>query len=259
MLVVSGSPALPPPPCFCPCFRACWCCLGPCYGPLSCSVPGCGAGLFCCAACRALCCCLRRSLLCGPLLKGLRRLVPCIVACCFCVLVAATGCPLLSFGGLLGRWCSCLAAWPAALLYAVVCRGVQLPSAMSCGAVFPCGALLWCPAVFFALLVVIFFVSFPCVCGPVLRCAGAPALCCSVPLWSVLFLAPFAVVCGCVLCCFLWRSVVRWCCPVVWCGVSWCRAVPCCVLWCCAALWCRAAGLCCAFSFGVCGCCSFFL
>ena len=63
-------------------------------------------------------------------------------------------------------------------------------------------------------------------CGAVLRCAGALALCCSCGAW--LLLATGAVVRCRVLCCFLWCAVVRcwvwW--PVV---VCWCRAVaPCC-------------------------------
>ena len=251
VLVVSGCPALSPPPaCCCPC-----CCLVPCRGPLLCAVLGCGAVMFCCAACRALCCCLCHFLLCGALLPPLRLLVPCGVACCCWVLVAWSGCPLLSLGGVLCCWCSCLAAWPAALWCPVVCRGGPPLSAVSGGAVFPYAPVLCCPAVCVALLVV--FVCFLSLC--VRCCAGAPALCCSVPVWSVLFLVSCAVVCCCVLCGFLWHSVVRWCCSVVLCGVLWCPAVLCCVLWCCATLWCRAVRLCHAFSVAACGCCPFFL
>ena len=206
-MALSYSP--PPLPCCCPCCRACCCCLVPCCGPLLCSVLACGAVLFCCGGCRTLCCCLRRVLLCGALLPLLRCPVPCVVTRCFRVFVAGSGCPLLSFGGVLCRWCLCLPACPATLLCAVI--------------------------------------------------FGAPASFSSVLVLSVLFLVPHAVVYCCVLCCFLWRSLVRWCCPVVWCGVLWCPAALCCDLWCCAALWFRHAGPCCVFSFALCGCCSFFL
>ena len=70
-------------------------------------------------------------------------LVPCVVAYCFWVFVAGSGCSLLSFGGVFCRWCPCLSVWPAALLCAVVCPGALHPCAVSCSAVFPCGAVLW--------------------------------------------------------------------------------------------------------------------
>ena len=146
---------------------------------VSCSVLGCGAQLFCCAACPALCSCLRCFLPCGASLSRFRLLVLCVVACCFWVFVAAPGCPLLSCGGVLCYWCSCLAARPAALLFAVVCRGSLLPCAVSCGVVFPHGALLWCSAVFFALLLV-FVCSLPC---SDLIPTGTPA---AEPCWSYL-------------------------------------------------------------------------
>ena len=85
-----------------------------------------------------------------------------------------------------------------------------------------------------------------CVCGAVLRCAGALACCCS--FWSLLLPLPGAVVLCCVLCCFFWRSMVRWCCPAVWCGASWCPGALCCVLWCFASLRCCAGWVCCAFA-----------
>ena len=173
-----------------------------------------------------------------------------VVACCFCLFFAWPGCPLLSFGGVFCCWCPCLAAWPAALLCAVVCGVVLLRCAVSRSAVFPRGAVLWCPAVSFALLVV-FVCPLPCSgkrcraallcclrcvlctspcfvlqrvsCGPFLCCAAAPAL------------LPCAVHC-----CF---SCVGWC-PVVLPVVSGCSSpglvvrclaslvVPCCVLRC---------------------------
>ena len=109
---------------------------------------------------------------------------------------------------------SCALLWCPALLCSVLCSVV-----LCCRVVPCCGALLsvflcwWCC-----------FVSFPCVCGAVLRCAS----CCSVPVWSALLLVPRAVACRCVLWCLPGRSVVLWCCS----GVSRCLAVPCVVLWC---------------------------
>ena len=76
------------------------------------------------------------------------------VVCSSGLFLSVSGCPLLSSAGVFRCWCPCLAAWPAALLCAVVCRGALLPCAVSSGAVFPCGDVLWCPAVLFALLVV---------------------------------------------------------------------------------------------------------
>ena len=64
----------------------------------------------------------------------------------------SVSCPLWSSGGVCCRQCPSLAAWPAALSSAVVCRGALLPCAVSCGAVCPCGAMLWCPAVILVLL-----------------------------------------------------------------------------------------------------------
>ena len=74
------------------------------------------------------------------------------------------------------------------------------------------------------------------------RFAGAPASCCSVPVWFVLLLVPRALVCRCVLCCFIWRSVVPCC--VVWCVVVSCRAVLCLVVLCCLVVPCCTAVLC---------------
>ena len=92
-----------------PCCR----CLVPCRGPWLCSVLGCGAALLWCAACRVVCCCLRRVLL----------VVPCFVVragwCCVLLPVVA-GCSLL---GLVTCCCFPLAcvvagapAWPRGML-----------------------------------------------------------------------------------------------------------------------------------------------
>ena len=216
-----------------PCCR----CLVPCRGLWLCSVLGCGAAFFWCAACRAVCCCLRRVFL--------------VVLCCFvragwcCVLLpVVAGCWLL---GLVARCCfpvACVVVgaptWPRGLLPCCVLWFVAVPRSpvlcpVFCGAVLLCGAVLWCHAVRFPLLVVLV-----CVLSLSVRCCVA--LC-------VVLLVPCDVVCPCVLWCLPWRSVVWWCCPLVWHGVSWHLAVLCCVLWCCVALWCRAAGLCCVFSF----------
>ena len=67
------------------------------------------------------------------------------LGCCWSGLFLSMSCfPLLSAGGVCCRRCPCL-------LCAVVCRGSLLLCAMSCGNAFLCGAVLWCPAVFFAL------------------------------------------------------------------------------------------------------------
>ena len=177
----------------------------------------------------------------GAVLFRSRWLVLRVAACGFRLFVGRSGRSPLFFAGVCCRGCSCLAAWLAALLCAVVCCCAPLPCAASC-VLWSCVAV-WCHAVApccpfsFAGGVV----SFPCVCGAVLRCAS----CCLVPVWSAPLVVPRAVVCRCVLWCLSWRSVVWWCCS----GVSWCLAVPCCVLWCCIAVWCRGAGLCCVFSF----------
>ena len=108
--------------------------------------------------------------------------------------------------------------------------GFRLLPLVSCGALLGlvargcllvpcCGALLfvficpWC-----------WFVSFPRLCGAVLRCAS----CCSAPVESALLSVPRAVACLCVLWCPPGRSAVWWCRS----GVSSCLAVLCVVLWC---------------------------
>ena len=163
----------------------------------------------------AVCCCLRLPavrcwvwlpavVLCWRVLS--RVLLPGRVACCPAV--------------------CCRFLWCPAPLCCVLCSVV-----LCCRVVPCCGALLslflcwWC-----------WLVSFPCVCGAVLRCA----LCCSVPVWFALLSVPLVVVCRCVLWCLPWRSVVWWCCS----GVSWC--LLCRAVFCGAASPCGAVVLCCA-------------
>ena len=240
--LVDGSAALcgvflhSPPPAAAPCCR----CLVPCRGPL------CSAVLLCCAACRAVLCCSRRFLL--------------MVLCCFvrtgwcCVLLpVVAACSLLDLVArcrfLLACFVAVAPAWPRGWLPCCVLWSVLVPRSLCCVlcSVVLCSRVVLCSGALLSVLLCwwCWFVSCPCVCGAVLRCA----LCCSVPVWSVLLLVPRVVVCCRVLCCLPRRSVVWWCCPAAWRGVSCCLAVPCCVLWCRVALWCRAAGLCCVFSY----------
>ena len=185
----------------------------------------------------------------------------CALGCSLLVWLPASR--VVSFA-LAGAVCCCLwlpgvCCWvslPAVVFLWRVVSWVLLPGRVGCCPAV-CFGSLWCrvplrcvPCSVVLLSVFLcwwcWFVSFPGVCGAVLRCAS----CCSVLVWSALSLVPRAVVCRCALWCLPWRSVVWWCCS----GGSWCLAVPCCVLWCRVALWCHAAGLCCAFCFaaGVC-------
>ena len=123
--------------------------------------------LLCLLACLVRCCvvlcwCVCVVLACGvfccPLVASwCPVLLP--VFPCRCLLVWAVSvrvcCPLWSFGGVCCRWSPCLVAWPAAPLCAVVRHSALLPCAVSCGAVCPCGAVLWSPAVFFVSLAVL--------------------------------------------------------------------------------------------------------
>ena len=248
-------------------------------GPVSCSVLGCGADLFCCAACPALCCCLRRCVLCGALVVSFALAGAAV--CCFLVFLAGPRCPLLSFGGVFCRWCPCLAAWPAALLCAVVCCGALLPYAVSGGAVLLRGALLWCPTVCFALLVV-FVCSLPCsgrrwraallcclrcvvCCSRAVFCGAlSAALCCAVlaclRCFPVLCSVAFVVLVGVLWCC-LWslvvcrrvslsavvsrRRVAASASLVLPCCVLRCDVVPCCPVLCPVVLCCLVV-LCCS-------------
>ena len=66
-----------------------------------------------------------------------------VAASCFWVFAFGFGPPLLSPGGVSLCCCPCLAMWPAALWFVVVCLGALLPSVASCGAVLACSAVRW--------------------------------------------------------------------------------------------------------------------
>ena len=217
----------------------------------------CGAVLLLGAVCGALCLsfggvlcprCVPPAVLCWVWLPACRAVSFALAgAVCCCLWLPAVRCwvwlpavvflwCVLSRLLLRGRVACCPAGCCGSLWCRVPLRRFPCSVVLCCRAVLCCGALLsgfvcwWC-----------WFVSFPGVCGAVLRCAS----CCSVLVWSALSSVPRAVVCRRVLWCLPWRSVLWWCSS----GASWRLAVPCCVLWCCVALWCRAAGLCCAFCF----------
>ena len=130
VLVVSGFPALPPLPPLLPLL------LRPLLpsGPASCCDLGCGAVLSYCAACLAVCCCLRRFLLCGAPLSCLPYLVLCVVALLFLVV-------------------SCWARLPAVVFCWCVLSLVSLPGRVACCPVLWCGflvvpcSLVLCPVV----------------------------------------------------------------------------------------------------------------
>ena len=225
-------------------------------------------------------CALRRSdLRCSPALCVFCRcVVVCAVVrrsalCCVCPWVLCGAFPVLSAlcgavlrcAGALALCCSCGACccWLPVLWCAAVCCavsfGVLWCGAGSGGPWLSAGAVLWRPAVRFALLVVLVCVFSLCVrCCVALRivlfgsgcvCAVVGASCCGVSLCVVV--SPWAF-CGVVV--PLWCVVVSCCavrCPLVSCAL-------CCVVRCCAALRCCAGGLCCAvvcaagvcFSFG---------
>ena len=152
--VVSGCPALPPP-LLLPLLQGLLLLPGPLSWPVDVLCPGVRfcVVLLCRLSCVVL---LSASFLAGrAALPRSRWLVRFVVACCFWVFIAGSGCPLLFSGGVLCRWCSCLTAWLAALVCAVVFRGAPLRCAVSCGAVLPCGAVLCGPDVCFAFLVVL--------------------------------------------------------------------------------------------------------
>ena len=177
------------------------------------ATPGWGVGLCVCSACTQ------------PLLAV------CVLGCCAVRSLSSSLCAVLCFVVLVRLRCAvrvvravagarCCGALPCVVLFPLVCSGAVLGLvARGCLLVPCCGALLsvllcwWC-----------WFVSFPCVCGAVLRCAS----CCSVPDASALLLVPRAAACPCVLWCLPGRSAVWWCRS----GVLWCLAVLCVVLWC---------------------------
>ena len=170
-LVVAPRRLLPPPPPFLSRgFRRCRsvlcavCCVVLC-------VPGCGAAPRCCALCSPVLCC---SVLCCA------RWVPLLVAPCPLALPVALGpCAL--------RRCV-LRCSPVLCVFCrgAVVRAVVRRSALCC----VCPGVLCCA-----------FPVLSALCGAVLRCAGALALCCS---------------CGA---CCCWRLVLR--CAVVRCWVCW--------------------------------------
>ena len=155
----------------------------------------------------------------------------CVLGCCAVRSLSSLLCAMLGFAVLVRLCCAvhvvravagarCCGALLCVVLFPLVCCGAVLGLvAPGCLLVPCCGALLsvslcwWC-----------WFVSFPCVCGAVLRCAS----CCSVPVESALLSVPRAVACPCVLWCLPGHSAVWWCLS----GVSWCLAVLCVVLWC---------------------------
>ena len=177
---------------------------------------------------------------------------PWVLCCAFPVLLALCG-AVLRCAGALALCCSCGACccWRPVLWCAAVCCavsfGVLWCGAGSGGPWLSAGAVLWPPALRFALLVLLVCVLSLCVrCCVALRvvlfgsgciCAVVGASCCCVSLCVVV--SPWAF-CGVVV--PLWCVVVSCCavrCPVVSCAL--CR-----VLRCCAALRCCAGGLCCA-------------
>ena len=177
---------------------------------------------------------------------------PWVLCCAFPVLFALCGAVLRCAGALaLCCWCGACCCWRPVLWCAAVCcavsSGLLWCGAGSGGPWLSAGAVLWRPAVGFALLVLLVCVFSLCVrCCVALRvvlfgsgcaCAVVGASCCSLSLCVVV--SPWAF-CGVVV--PLWCVVVSCCavrCPVVSCAL-------CCVLRCCAALRCCAGGLCCA-------------
>ena len=209
-LVVAPRRLLPPPP---PLFvsrfsslplGAVVCCVVLC-------VPGCGAAPRCCALCPPVLCC---PVLCCA------RWVPLLVAPCPLALPVALGpCAL--------RRCV-LRCSPVLCVFCrgAVVRAVVRRSALCC----VCPGVLCCA-----------FPVLSALCGAVLRCAGALALCCSCGACCCWCLVLW---CAVVRCWVWWPVVVCWwrvsvsvclsgrvvCCPVV--GVVWCGALLSCVVFC---------------------------
>ena len=150
----------------------------------------------------------------GAALFRSRRPVLCVVACRCQLFVAGSGCLLLFSAGVCCRACSCLAAWPTALLCAVVCCGAPLLCGVSC--VLWCCVAVWCRAVppcrFPLLVVLVCVLSLRVRCCVALRvglfgadvvCAVVGASCCAVSLCVVVSSLPL---CG--LAVLLWCVVV---------------------------------------------------
>ena len=142
-------------------FYVALCCAGPVF--LWASVPG--AAVCCSAVLRvvvlwfAVPVCLRCVALCLAPLHFWRWLVPGIVGC-FRVFIGGSVCLVLSSGGVCWRWCPCLAAWAAALLFGVLvwfavvsCSLLLCAVVLCCRVVLRCRALLSC---FFCALVFVF-------------------------------------------------------------------------------------------------------
>ena len=201
--------APPPPPLFVSRFSslplgAVVCCVVLC-------VPGCGAAPRCCALCPPVLCC---PVLCCA------RWVPLLVAPCPLALPVALGpCAL--------RRCV-LRCSPVLCVFCrgAVVRAVVRRSVLCC----VCPGVLCCA-----------FPVLSALCGAVLRCAGALALCCSCGACCCWCLVLW---CAVVRCWVWWPVVVCWwrvsvsvslsgrvvCCPVV--GVVWCAALLSCVVFC---------------------------
>ena len=207
--------------CRCSSCRALWFSPPP-WGPVLCGAVFCGVPpRRVCFVVAWWCVLLFAALLCAV----------CVLGCCAVCSLSSPLCAVLWFTVLVRLRCAarvvravagarCCGALPCVVLFPLVCYGAVLGLVARCCLLVPCcGALLsiflcwWC-----------WFVSFPCVCGAVLRCA----LCCSVPVESALLSVPRAVACPCVLWCLSGRSAV-WCCCS---GVSRCLALLCVVLWC---------------------------
>ena len=240
----------------------------------------CRAGLYVlgCGVCRCVLrwCCPCGCSLCGALSLLCRWLVLCGVACCVWVFAVGLGCPLLSPGG---SWCRVSVVMSLSGRVArrpVVWCGASWCSAALCCVLWQCAVMWWCAVVLcylFASLpvpVVCFLplriccvcsgvscCAFPvlsALCGAVLRCAGALALCCPRRLccfWCLVLLVPGVAACcsgsaggsGClalsfgVVCrlrcpCLVWPSLgvflVVYCSPVLCPVALCCRVVLCC-------------------------------
>ena len=204
----------------------------PLPGPLSRPVVVFCAGMRCCAV---LLCRLSSSVLLsasfhagGALMLHSRWLVPCVVACGCWVFVVWFGCPPLLSADVLCRGCSCLGAWLAALLCAVVCCGAQLPCAVCC--VLWCSVAVWCRAVVpscpFCFAGGVSLCPFPvsavlcCAVRRVVRCRFS--LCCCLCLMLVC-----VAVCGAISLGVQWCGGAALLRGVVCLGVPLCRAVFC--------------------------------
>ena len=161
-------------------------------------VPGCGAAL-----------CSPDDVLLCAVLFCCARLVPLLVVSCPLVLPVALGHCALRRSVL-----RCSAAQCVFCRCVVVCA-VFRRSALCC----ECPWVLCCA-----------FPVLSTLCGTVLRCAGALALCC---------------LCGA---CCCWRSVL-WCAAVCCAFFFWCAVVRCWVWWPVVVCWCRAVVSCCPFCF----------